>query len=104
MQMKAFEIIGSAGDAMSMVMLALDDVANRDMEAAELKIKNAKTELNVAHKIQTDLIFGGFQNDRVNESVSLIMVHAQDHLMNAMLAVQMAEKIINIFCQGEKNG
>lgn len=96
MQMKAFEMIGFAGDAMSLIMQALDDLADNKFDEASQRVQEAKLEINKAHQVQTDLLMKGFKEDSVEEPVSLIMVHAQDHLMNAMLAMQLVEKIIKI--------
>lgn len=96
MQMKAFEIIGFAGDAMSLIMQALDELADNKFDEASQRIQEAKLEINKAHQVQTDLLMKGFKEDSVQEPVSLIMVHAQDHLMNAMLAMQLVEKLIKI--------
>lgn len=96
MQMKAFEIIGFAGDAMSLIMQALDELADNKFDEASQRIQEAKLEINKAHQVQTDLLMKGFKEDSVQEPVSLIMVHAQDHLMNAMLAIQLVEKLIKI--------
>ena len=96
MQMKAFEIIGFAGDAMSLIMQALDELADNKFDEANQRIQEAKLEINKAHQVQTDLLMKGFKEDSVQEPVSLIMVHAQDHLMNAMLAIQLVEKLIKI--------
>ena len=101
MQMKAFEIIGFAGDAMSLIMQALDELADNKFDEANQRIQEAKLEINKAHQVQTDLLMKGFKEDSVQEPVSLIMVHAQDHLMNAMLAMQLVEKMIKI---QRKNG
>ncbi len=94
--MKAFEIIGFAGDAMSLIMQALDELADNKFDEANQRIQEAKLEINKAHQVQTDLLMKGFKEDSVQEPVSLIMVHAQDHLMNAMLAIQLVEKLIKI--------
>ena len=96
MQMKAFEIIAFAGDAMSLIMQALDELADNKFDEANQRIQEAKLEINKAHQVQTDLLMKGFKEDSVQEPVSLIMVHAQDHLMNAMLAIQLVEKLIKI--------
>ena len=96
MQMNAFEMIGYAGDAMSLIMSALDDLAENRLNEASQKIQEAKLEINKAHQVQTELLMKDFKEENTPNQVSLIMVHAQDHLMNAMLAMQLVEKIIKI--------
>jgi PTS system cellobiose-specific IIA component len=47
-----------------------------------------------AHHVQTDLI--GLDEGCGKVPVNLIMVHAQDHIMTAMLARELIEELITI--------
>lgn len=91
----AFEMIAYAGDAMNCIMEAMDSFANHQKDQVEQHLKDADQFMQKAHKLQTDLIFKEC-NGKQSE-VNLVMVHAQDHLMNAMLAKQLVVKMMEIF-------
>jgi PTS system cellobiose-specific IIA component len=59
----------------------------------------AKEGLIAAHKVQTELIQQESSGDKLE--LSLLMVHAQDHLMTSMLAKDLIEKMI--YMQNEIN-
>lgn len=88
-----FGIICSAGEGRSLAMEAMSlarDENNFDL-AKETLVK-AKETLNEAHHYQTDLIqreAGGEKFD-----INVLLIHSQDHLMNAMTVIQLAEEII----------
>ncbi|HAV1653500.1 TPA: PTS lactose/cellobiose transporter subunit IIA, partial [Enterobacter hormaechei subsp. xiangfangensis] len=48
-----------------------------------------------AHKMQTKLIEQDAGEAR--QPMTLIMVHAQDHLMNSLLARELSEEIIHLY-------
>lgn len=75
-------IILNAGDARSKSLIAFKRAREGNMEAAQQLIKAASTSLNLAHKAQTQLIQKEVGGDK--QEVSLLLVHAQDHLMTAM--------------------
>ncbi|SDC09514.1 PTS system, cellobiose-specific IIA component [Terribacillus halophilus] len=89
---KAFQLILHGGDGRSYAMEAMALARQQAFEEAKLKIEASKEAINQAHHIQTELITaeaGGAQS-----TVTLLMVHAQDHLMNAMTVRELAEEII----------
>ncbi|QXE01025.1 PTS lactose/cellobiose transporter subunit IIA [Terribacillus sp. DMT04] len=91
---KAFQLILHGGDGRSYAMEAMTLARQQKIEDAKQKIQQSKEAINEAHHIQTELITaeaGGQQSQ-----VSLLMVHAQDHLMNAMTVREMAEEIIHL--------
>ena len=94
-----FQLISYAGDAKSLAFKALEYINDKDYAKAEEIMDNSKKELTKAHNLQTELL----QKEAIGENsqVSLLMVHAQDHLMTAMLAKDLIEKII--FLQKEIN-
>ncbi len=93
--MVIFDIITASGDAMNLVMEALDLIADKDINLAKEKLISSKEYILKAHKRQTELIVKAANGEP--QPMSILMVHAQDHLMNVMLASQMADKIIKIF-------
>ena len=66
-----------------------------EFEQAEEAIKKAKDDLNQAHQIQTDLIQSEARGE--NQQFGLIMVHAQDHLSMAMMAIDHANSMIKLY-------
>lgn len=68
---------------------------NGKFEEAEKLMQKADDFLLQAHKVQTELIA---EESRGNRSeYSILMVHAQDHIMNAMLAKPLIREIINLY-------
>lgn len=90
--MIAFGIIASSGDARSQAFLALQAAQDGKFEEAEELLKKAKASGARAHQEQTQLLF-----DEINgkpATISLLMVHAQDHLMTSMLAQELIEGMV----------
>ena len=92
-----FEIISNAGDAYSFAFQALDAVEDKNYEEAEKLLAEGRKVIVKAHQTQTNLLFNECSEDSKSSSVSLLMVHSQDHLMNAMLMLDLTEKMIAIF-------
>ena len=88
----SMNIIMHAGDARSAIMTALKTAREGDKEKALELLEEAKKNLLDAHKIQTQLIQEEMQGNPCE--FSLLLVHSQDHLMNAMLAKDLAEEMI----------
>jgi cellobiose PTS system EIIA component len=87
-----FKIIMHSGDARSHTLEALKNARKGNFEKAEQLLKDADDQLLEAHKIQTSLLHEE-ANGR-SMKLSIIFVHAQDHLMTAMLAKDLATEII----------
>lgn len=90
-----FEIINHGGTAKSLAYEALEFVENGNYKEADNLLKEADKSLLAAHKVQTSLI----QSEAAGKhhEVSLLMVHAQDHLMTAIEAKSLIEKMILIY-------
>ncbi|MDV5139763.1 MULTISPECIES: PTS lactose/cellobiose transporter subunit IIA [Yersiniaceae] len=85
-------LIIHAGEARSSAMQALQAARKYQWGEADELLENAGSAAREAHKIQTALI--GADEGCGKISVSLILVHAQDHLMNAMLCRDLVEELI----------
>ena len=59
---------------------------------AETLLEEAQKSLQAAHHFQTDLIQGEMQEDGEPVEVRLLMVHGQDHLMDAMVVSDLEKK------------
>jgi len=51
--------------------------------------------VNEAHKIQTNLVQGEVRGEKTE--VTLLMVHAQDHLMNAITIKDLATEFVDMY-------
>ncbi|MBS3678810.1 PTS lactose/cellobiose transporter subunit IIA [Ornithinibacillus massiliensis] len=87
-------IIIHGGNARSSAMRAIAEAKNANFGEAEKLIEESNEELNKAHRIQTDLIQAESRGEKTE--ISLLMVHAQDHLMNAMTVRDLAIEIIDL--------
>ncbi len=77
-----FEIILHAGNARAEASAALAAARTGDFAQATERLRRAEEELGVAHRAQADTI----QREAAGEKqeISLLFVHAQDHLMTAV--------------------
>ncbi|WP_162047510.1 PTS lactose/cellobiose transporter subunit IIA [Vibrio taketomensis] len=87
-------LIVQAGQCRSMLMNAMREARQGNFTNAEELMQGAKSALKEAHHIQTQLI--EFDEGEGKLPVHIVMVHAQDHLMNAVLLMDMAEEIIDL--------
>lgn len=98
-------LVLNGGEGKSKSMLAIECAENGDFELAEQYIKEAEQAIHKAHDFQTSLL----QKEASGESeiqFSLLIVHGQDHLMNAMTVKDLAKKMINLhkkFYEEKKN-
>jgi PTS system cellobiose-specific IIA component len=63
-------------------------------DEADAKMKEAKEKSIDAHDVQTKLITSEINGDKTE--TSLLMVHAQDHLMTSILARDLIEEMIGM--------
>lgn len=89
-----FHIISHGGDAKAIAYEALELAYNGDFDLANKKIEEANQTLTKAHNTQTRLIQAEINGDKVE--MSLLMVHAQDHLMAAISEMSLIEQMIRI--------
>ena len=94
LEMIAMELVGNAGESRSLSFEALSLAREGNFDEAEEKLKEAKRSMLRAHQIQTQLICKEADGEEIK--IGLLMVHAQDHLMTAILARELIEEIISI--------
>lgn len=97
MESTVMELIIHAGEARSSSMQALQAARKHNWQEADALLASARDAAREAHKIQTALI--GADEGCGKIPVNLIMVHAQDHLMNAMLCRDLVEELIYLHRQ-----
>jgi len=89
------QIIVNGGNARSYSMEAIQLAkADKVREAREVLVK-AGEELAKAHIAQTKLIQDEASGNTVE--VTLLMVHAQDHLMNAITVKDLAQEFVDMY-------
>ncbi|TCP21178.1 PTS system cellobiose-specific IIA component [Scopulibacillus darangshiensis] len=91
----AFQIILSGGNARSAALEAIGFARKGDFAEAENSLKLSQKEISAAHHIQTNLLQEEAGENHVD--ISLILVHAQDHLMNAITVKELAEEFIHLY-------
>ncbi|MBM7601269.1 PTS system cellobiose-specific IIA component [Virgibacillus halotolerans] len=99
-QMLSFNIILHAGNARSCAMEAIGFAKAYEFTAARGKIAEADKSFTEAHHVQTKLL-----QDEANgkkSEVTVILVHAQDHLMTAMTVKELASEMIDMYERMEK--
>src|SRR3954467_10115961 len=89
-----FEIIAYSGNAKALAFEALQAAESFHFPQAEDLMKQVEKEINLAHKIQTKLIQAELNGERVEKS--LLLIHAQDHLMTAISEQKLIEHFIRI--------
>ena len=94
MEAIVFELISRGGTAKGMAYEALAAAELGNYEEAESLLKQADEELLAIHNVQTSLIQSEAAGDK-NE-VSILFVHAQDHLMTAIEAKNLIECMIKM--------
>ncbi|MBO8165147.1 MAG: PTS lactose/cellobiose transporter subunit IIA [Brevibacillus sp.] len=89
-----FNIIVHSGNARGLAFEALTEAEEYRFGKAEELMKQADEELTLAHKTQTALIQAELNGSGPEKS--LLMIHAQDHLMTAMSEYKLIEHMIRI--------
>lgn len=94
LELVVMNIIINSGDAKSYSYEALAKVNIGDYEEADELLKKAKESIEIAHNSQTDLL----QKEAAGEKteVTVLFVHAQDHLMTAITEMNLIEQIIDL--------
>ncbi len=94
-EMISFEIIANAGDARSFAFGALEAAKAGNFEEAEELLKKSNAAAVEAHHAQTDLLVKEANGEKTQ--VDVLLVHAQDHLMTSMLAVELIKELIALY-------
>lgn len=90
-----FTIISHAGNARSNSFEALKHAREGNFEEAEKWLNKASEELLEAHHVQTDMIHKEAAGEK--QEVTLLLVHAEDHLMNAILAKELITEMVDLY-------
>lgn len=89
------EIVAFSGDARSKLLEAVKRAKAGDLPGAQKLIDDAQVDLNDAHNAQTDLLTREARGEITEPTV--LLVHAQDHLMTTMLLRDIIETLLDIY-------
>ncbi|MFO1442090.1 PTS lactose/cellobiose transporter subunit IIA [Bacillus sp. Bva_UNVM-123] len=97
-----FHMILHGGNGRSSAMEAIAAAREANFVKAKEKLQESAEAIVEAHKVQTALIQAELQEEKA--MISLLMVHAQDHLMNAMTIKDLAAEFVHLYeiVQAEK--
>ena len=88
-------LIVPAGNAKSDAIKAIAAARRGDFQQADELISKADEEIIAAHERQSEEI-RDMLSGKAGDSVNLIMVHGQDHLMNAITTIDLSKQIIGL--------
>ena len=91
----SFGIIADAGDAKSLAYMALAAAKKGSFDEAEDLMKQSSEAFLRAHHKQTELLVKEANGEHT--PVNVMLVHAQDHLMNASQARDFVTEIIELY-------
>ena len=94
LEQQAFSLIMHSGDGRSYAFEAIRAAKEKEFERAEELLKQSSREFEQAHQVQTELLT--MESDGNAKIISLLLIHAQDHLMTGITVKQLAEEIIEI--------
>ena len=83
----AMMIIANSGQARSDAFAALQEAKKGNFEDAEKLLKEAEESLQTAHESHRELL----------KMVSILLCHAQDHLMGSALALDLIREMIVLY-------
>lgn len=92
LEQTVMELLINAGEARSHAMTAIQAARQRQWPQAEEALAASQAASRAAHAVQTQLI--GLDEGAGKIPLNLILVHAQDHLMTAMLCHDLAQEIV----------
>ena len=92
----AMQMILHAGNCRNLLNEALHATTQEEsQEVVNAKLKEAKKEITIAHKIQTDMIQSTIEDEELQ--TTLLFTHAQDTLMTINSEVNMTNHMIQMY-------
>ncbi|MBO6293994.1 MAG: PTS lactose/cellobiose transporter subunit IIA [Selenomonas sp.] len=95
----AFKIISAAGDGKAQVTEALKEARSGNFGRAEECLKKADAKIMEAHAMQTEEFLKKEAAGEIKEQLNVIVSHAQDYVMTALVMKEMAEEMVHIYEQ-----
>ncbi len=94
------EIIVNSGESKSLAFEAIQAAKAGAFEEAERKLEESKKVQLRAHHAQTELLVTEANGEK-NE-FSILLIHAQDHLMNSITFADLAKEVVEVYRRLEK--
>lgn len=88
-------LIMYGGEAKGFATQAIQAAKKGDFALSDQLLQDATASLNVAHKSQTGLLAKEASGESVE--LSLLLVHGQDHLMNALTFIDLAKEFVEVY-------
>jgi PTS system cellobiose-specific IIA component len=95
MNENAMMLIVHSGSARSFAFEAIAEAKSGNIDKARDLLAECETEITQAHQIQTNLIQAEARGEETE--LSLLMVHAQDHLMTSLLMKDLCREFIDLY-------
>ncbi|GMQ62104.1 PTS lactose/cellobiose transporter subunit IIA [Vallitalea sp. AN17-2] len=94
LEISIINIIVNAGETKSYAYEALAKANETKYEEADRLMKKANEALNLAHNAQTEMLHKEASGQKIE--ISVLFIHAQDHLMTAISEKNLIEQIIEL--------
>ena len=92
------ELVVIGGNGRSKALEAIKAAKVKDFEKAEALLQESDSFISQAHNYQTSYIQDALNAEQDGASgVSLLMVHGQDHLMDALVVNDLAKEMIEMY-------
>ncbi|WP_214765876.1 MULTISPECIES: PTS lactose/cellobiose transporter subunit IIA [unclassified Exiguobacterium] len=95
LQILSFTMILHAGNARSAAMESIQAAKKGDLSLAQIKLEEANQESLQAHRAQTTLLQDEAKG--LETPLSILLIHAQDHLMTAMTVRDLASEMVELY-------
>ncbi|EPY2276983.1 PTS lactose/cellobiose transporter subunit IIA [Clostridium sporogenes] len=95
MEEMILNIITHSGEARTYAMEAIQYAKNSEFDKAKRSIEKSNEELGLAHSYQTNLIQEEAAGNKAE--ISLLLIHAQDHLMTTMTLKDLAIELVQVY-------
>ena len=95
LELTMIEIVALSGDARTKLLTAVKEAKAHDFDRAKALVDEAQELLNDAHKSQTELLTLEARGEVTTPTV--LLVHAQDHLMTTMLLRDVIDALLDIY-------
>lgn len=94
-QVIAFDLIFHSGSARTIIHESFAEMRTLNFTVAKDKLNEANEFILKAHQVQTKLL-SDYANGK-NIELEIILIHAQDHLMNTMTLQEVALEMLEIY-------
>jgi PTS system cellobiose-specific IIA component len=94
MEQIVMQIIIHAGEAKAYSYDALHKASAGDFEASDILIEKANEAISKSHAVQTQLLQKEAEGENIK--ISMLFIHAQDHLMTAISEKNLIVEIIKL--------